>query len=67
MNWRSCWNFMIGESIHLPFENPIYDFVKIGSIAPDIVDRRDGDEEEEELSLDEFSKRDRRKYRRSEK
>ena len=28
--------FHVGESIHLPFENPIYDFVKIGSIAPDI-------------------------------
>ena len=48
--------FHIGESIHLPFENPIYDFVKIGSIAPDIVDHRDGDEEEEELSLDELAK-----------
>ena len=24
--------FEVGERIHLPFENPIYDFVKIGSI-----------------------------------
>ncbi|GAE34948.1 type IV pilus biogenesis protein PilM [Halalkalibacter akibai] len=26
--------FQIGETIHLPFEDPIYDFVKIGSILP---------------------------------
>ena len=31
--------FQVGEIIHLPFENPIYDFVKIGSIAPDAMDR----------------------------
>ncbi|MCT8137495.1 hypothetical protein H1D32_06910 [Anaerobacillus sp. CMMVII] len=27
--------FQIGESIHLPFEEPVYDFVKIGSIQPE--------------------------------
>ena len=48
--------FQIGESIHLPFENPIYDFVKIGSIAPDVMDRSDGDEEEDDLSLDDLAK-----------
>jgi type IV pilus assembly protein PilM len=26
--------FHIGESIHLPFDEPIYDFVKLGSIIP---------------------------------
>ncbi|WP_428909280.1 type IV pilus biogenesis protein PilM [Niallia sp. Krafla_26] len=46
--------FEIGESIHLPFENPIYDFVKIGSIVPEPID---GDREDgmEELSLDDLA------------
>ena len=48
--------FQVGEIIHLPFENPIYDFVKIGSIAPDVMDPSDGDEEEDELSLDDLAK-----------
>lgn len=26
--------FQIGETIHIPFEDPIYDFVKVGSILP---------------------------------
>ncbi|WP_313801067.1 hypothetical protein [Cytobacillus sp.] len=50
--------FQIGESIHLPFENPIYDFVKIGSIAPSELNA-DGnveEQEEDELSLDELAK-----------
>ncbi|WP_102274400.1 type IV pilus biogenesis protein PilM [Cytobacillus massiliigabonensis] len=50
--------FQIGESIHLPFENPIYDFVKIGSLASDKLDKFENaeDQEEDELSLDELAK-----------
>ncbi|WP_077214134.1 type IV pilus biogenesis protein PilM [Bacillus dakarensis] len=48
--------FQVGESIHLPFENPIYDFVKIGSIGPKTLDPKIGLEEEEELSLDDLAK-----------
>ena len=48
--------FDIGESILLPFESPIYDFVKIGSIAPDTVDVKDDDKEEEDLTLDDLAK-----------
>ena len=32
--------FEVGERIHLPFENPIYDFVKVGSILPDSYGRK---------------------------
>lgn len=54
-------HFQIGESIHLPFENPIYDFVKIGSIVPSAMKKNKGDhlgidKEAEELSLDELAK-----------
>lgn len=48
--------FQVGESIHLPFENPIYDFVKIGSIIPKTLDPKIGLDEEEELSLDDLAK-----------
>ncbi|GLB58378.1 type IV pilus biogenesis protein PilM [Cytobacillus sp. NCCP-133] len=43
--------FQIGESIHLPFEEPVYDFVKIGSIMPNAIRNLN-----EELSLDELAK-----------
>lgn len=48
--------FQIGESIHLPFEDPIYDFVKIGSIIPNHQIEENNDAEEEELSLDDLAK-----------
>lgn len=46
--------FEVGERIHLPFENPIYDFVKIGSILPDRMEEKD-EIDEESLSLDELA------------
>lgn len=49
--------FQVGESIHLPFEEPIYDFVKIGSIQPTKIDRlADEAMDDDELSLDELAK-----------
>ena len=48
--------FEIGENIVLPFESPIYDFIKIGSIAPDTMDVKDMDREEEDLTLDDLAK-----------
>ncbi|NEX78358.1 hypothetical protein G4Z05_05545 [Bacillus thermocopriae] len=48
--------FQIGESIHLPFEDPIYDFVKIGAIIPNHLIKGNNDTEEEELSLDDLAK-----------
>ena len=48
--------FEVGERIHLPFENPIYDFVKIGSIVPTPIEQSDDrDIDEEELSLDDLA------------
>lgn len=49
-------HFQIGESIHLPFEDPIYDFVKIGSIIPNHQVEGNNDTEAEELSLDDLAK-----------
>ena len=46
--------FEVGERIHLPFENPIYDFVKIGSILPDSMEEKD-EIDEETLSLDDLA------------
>ncbi|MCL7748098.1 type IV pilus biogenesis protein PilM [Halalkalibacter alkaliphilus] len=46
--------FQIGESIHLPFEDPIYDFVKTGSIQP----VRNKLEEHEDFTLEEYNNRD---------
>lgn len=53
--------FQIGENIHLPFENPIYDFVKIGSLLPSkkgeyLADHPGWEENNDELSLDELAK-----------
>ncbi|WP_216828811.1 type IV pilus biogenesis protein PilM [Alkalihalobacterium elongatum] len=45
--------FQIGESIHLPFEEPIYDFVKIGSIVPEKKDK--GTASEDDFTLDELT------------
>lgn len=44
-------HFQIGESIHLPFDEPVYDFVKIGSIHPKKASNKDG----ESGSLDSFA------------
>ena len=46
--------FEVGERIHLPFENPIYDFVKVGSILPDSMEEKD-EIDEETLSLDDLA------------
>ncbi len=46
--------FGVGERIHLPFENPIYDFVKIGSILPGHMEEKD-ENDEESLSLDDLA------------
>lgn len=46
--------FEVGERIHLPFENPIYDFVKVRSILPDRMEEKD-EIDEESLSLDELA------------
>jgi type IV pilus assembly protein PilM len=54
---RKLLHFEVGESIHLPFENPIYDFVKIGSIIPKTVEKNEELEgNEDELFLDELAK-----------
>ena len=45
--------FEVGETIHLPFEQPIYDFVKIGSIVPKSVEQNN--ETDEDLSLDDLA------------
>lgn len=45
--------FEVGETIHLPFESPIYDFVKIGSIVPKRVEQNN--ETDEDLSLDDLA------------
>lgn len=57
---RKLLQFHIGESIHLPFENPIYDFVKLGSIIPKSLDEGlaspvDDDDDDLELSLGELA------------
>lgn len=57
---RKLLRFHIGESIHLPFENPIYDFVKLGSIIPKRLDEmgaplEDAEEDDLELSLGELA------------
>lgn len=50
---RKLLHFHIGESIHLPFENPIYDFVKLGSIRPKQSSGKIGDMDDDvgEFSL----------------
>lgn len=51
--------FQIGENIHLPFDNPIYDFVKIGSITPIGLEKKEIEsvtEEADELSIDDLAK-----------
>ncbi len=58
---RKLLQFHIGESIHLPFENPIYDFVKLGSIHPKSInegedDLVDDDDDDLELSLGELAR-----------
>ncbi|ARK31602.1 type IV pilus biogenesis protein PilM [Halalkalibacter krulwichiae] len=43
--------FQIGESIHIPFEDPIYDFVKIGSVIPE----RNGVRTDDDFTLEELA------------
>ncbi|OLO40530.1 hypothetical protein BTR23_05940 [Alkalihalophilus pseudofirmus] len=50
-------HFQIGESIHLPFEEPLYDFVKIGSILPETKQETSNDSgEEDEFTLEKLTK-----------
>lgn len=44
--------FQIGETIHIPFEDPIYDFVKVGSILP----VSNGVLQEDDFSLEDLTK-----------
>lgn len=46
-------HFQIGETIHLPFEDPIYDFVKIGSIQPEQENKNSS--EEDDFTLEELT------------